>query len=264
MISAPAYFSVFVDPVAGSGVLGNPVVICEASDLSSTDSLVDAAKIHPGMDVCFYHRIGDHVQVRWFNGQHEIQFCGHAALALAWWLHSKRVKVAHFESSIHSYEPLVLRGRIWIKLPVLKPDSLTGGSFDIDSLGIDSVSAFFEPSTKTLLVECPYASTVEAWQPDFDRLLKLPKDSIGALIIFSRAGAHYDGYLRYFSPWYGKNEDSATGSAMRLLFPLIEKPDSPNSERYLIRQLSERGGILQLRRFDEDSLLLSGAVVESA
>ena len=73
-----------------------------------------------------------------------------------------------------------------------------------------------------------------------ESLLKISKDECGALILYAFDD---EGELsfRYFSPWWGKIEDQATGSAMRYLSSLSEIEEGCV---YQAKQLSKNGGLL--------------------
>lgn len=260
MISNPRTFSVFVNPHDQGEASGNPTVIYELSDLSSSSTLIELAYQHPGIDVGFFKRGAEQIMLRWFNGEHEIQFCGHATLALAWWLNKTHSKSLPFHSAFDTFDAVSQHGKVWLTAPTLTPERQTSTAFDISALKVQPITRYFEQSTKTLLIECGSKTEVAAWIPDFELLNSWSRDSIGALILFSRADDSYQGYLRYFAPWYGKNEDTATGSAMRLLFPLIEKPES--NEAQMVKQLSPKGGVITVMRYDASSILFTGEVVD--
>jgi predicted PhzF superfamily epimerase YddE/YHI9 len=152
-----------------------------------------------------------------------------------------------------------------IRAPIKRPHPASNALSDFANLPDTAITAFFESSSKTVLVECTDACSIKHWMPEFEQLAGLDKERVGALILFCRADGQYDGYLRYFSPWYGKNEDIATGSAMRLLFPLLNDQlphgdADKNGDWLRIRQLSERGGVLKVRQYNEQEVIVTGHV----
>ena len=255
MTITPIHLQVFADSAAS--VAGNPLVLYLLEDLSSEHNLTRLADMHTGIDVCFIAITDDFIDVRWFNGLNEIQFCGHGALAAAWWLSQSGVELRQFRSPAGGFTAVRHDSTVGIRAHILAPVPLSNGEPEIPGQPEAVVQRFIEPHTKTVLLECVGPQTVGEWQPDFDRLLELSRESIGALILFCRADNQYDGYLRYFAPWYGKNEDIATGSAMRMLFALLE------GESLKIRQLSAPGGVLHVSRYSNTSIVISGAVTQS-
>lgn len=194
----------------------------------------------------------------WTDQGREIQCCGHgllctAALWLAQWGGEGRLMTANTGVRCRQEGTLT-----WLGFPRMpcSPCALPRWAFSV--LGADPQDAAIAGAQDGYLIL--------RFADDFPlRALAAPDASLAshtqrALILTSRSTAGAPGAvrLRYFAPQYGTIEDSATGSAMRVL------ADYWAAQRNILRltahQLSARGGELY-SLIEADTVWVGGRVV---
>ena len=105
------------------------------------------------------------------------------------------------------------------------------------------------------MVEMNSLEAVKDYQPDFDKLAKLPYQG---LIVTSRMNDEFDFVSRYFAPRAGINEDPVTGSSHCSLAPYWSSKLGKNE--FMAYQASERGGVLKIR-LENDRVFIQGQAV---
>lgn len=194
----------------------------------------------------------DHYALRWFTPNSEVELCGHATLASAWYL---------FECTDTAAETLHFATRSG----VLKARrSETGIEIDLPARQSDIDDSLMQPISAAL--GCRPSQTrrganaialfesqaqIEALQPDMAAVAAL--HPLGLLV--SAPGDEHDFVSRYFAPSYGIDEDPVTGSAHADLMPIWSERLGRSQLR--ARQLSGRGGELHCR-LQQDRVFLSG------
>src|SRR5690606_22686510 len=109
------------------------------------------------------------------------------------------------------------------------------------------------------VARCPTTIELQAFQSEEFDWPALDLLSPGALILTAPAGPrHYA--LRYFAPWHGKPEDSATGSAQCVLAPYWLR----EGEEGEAHQLSPAGEALIEVMLDGGRVWISGRVEREA
>ena len=107
------------------------------------------------------------------------------------------------------------------------------------------------------LVELDSEEAVRQVRPDFRRLRTL---SARGIIVTSRSSMPgCDFVSRFFAPASGIDEDPVTGSAHSCLAHFWSS--RLHKDRFIARQLSERGGFLKVQLLDGDRVRLSGQAV---
>ena len=106
------------------------------------------------------------------------------------------------------------------------------------------------------LVEVDAEEAVGKLQPDFALLNALPVR--GVIVTAAAAAEDYDFVSRFFAPASGVDEDPVTGSAHCCLGPYWQK--RLGKDEFLARQISARGGDLQVRVLGERVFLGGKAV----
>lgn len=187
-----------------------------------------------------------------------IQFCGHGAMAAAWWvLHAIEAsrRFVAFTSAHHSWharrsEPT--EADTDIALAYARPDPLGCAvpEFAPACLGSQPVAAAtVGDAAGYLVIEVGSALTVQQLQPD---LAALGAATGRALIVTARAPLAANAaphrlpgcVFRYFAPQYGVPEDAATGSAAVQLaaYWSARLP----AAKLTLRQLSPQGAAMQV------------------
>ena len=198
--------------------------------------------------------------LRWFTPTVEVDLCGHATLASAHALWQSGA-VTDDVASFHTKSGVLTAAREggWIELnfPATRvaPNDPPAGLFD--ALGVGSAEVRFVGRSRfDYLVEVTSEDLVRVLQPDFVALKTLP---VRGIIVTSRAttpGFHF--VSRFFAPASGIDEDPVTGSAHCALTPYWA--DRLGRTEFIARQLSARGGTLQLR-LDGDRVRIRGQAV---
>ena len=88
---------------------------------------------------------------------------------------------------------------------------------------------------------------------------KVFPNALKGLIITTKGDEEFDFYSRYFAPWVGVNEDPVTGSAHTLLYPYWSK--KLNKEVLLAKQVSKRGGVMELYEKDGKLIIAGESVI---
>ncbi len=220
--------------------------------------------------------------LRWFTAATELVLCGHGTLAAARVLLDSGAAVAgtvSFETRSGTLEARATGEWVQLRLPSLPLEPL------VDEASADECPGDAAPGEAVLgeavrqLLPVPVtavlrndldvlavlgsADEVRAARPDLAALRRLP---VRGLIITApgpdgpdgavgAAGDGADFVSRFFAPATGIDEDAVTGSAHCALGPYWI--GRLGREPLLGRQLSARGGVLQVA-LDGDSVLLSG------
>lgn len=198
---------------------------------------------------------GSDFALRWFTPRAEVELCGHATLATAWWL---------FEHGGWERPELRFRTRsgvlrakrsgqgVEIDLPA-RASQDDPSHLDRLSAALGQVPLLVRRGANLLAVFADEA-TVQNLKPDFSALRRLHPYGV----IVTAPGQQCDLVSRYFAPSYGIDEDPVTGSAHADLAPYWAQ--RLGKSELQARQLSERGGELEIR-LDADRVHLRGDCV---
>ncbi len=179
--------------------------------------------------------------LRWFTPRCEIDLCGHATLATAWWLfhHGGWTRpLLHFttRSGVLIAERAGEAVRISLPARPSHPVSMMPAAV---SAGLGRTPAALR-SGANLIAIYPAQADIEGLTPDFAALRALhPKG-----VIVTAPGEDCDFVSRYFAPSFGVDEDPVTGSAHADLAPYWA--EILGRDRFKARQLSARGGELDV------------------
>ena len=223
--------------------------------------------------------------IRWFTPAAEAALCGHATLASARVLftqvmdpvESNEPNSIEFYSKYHGILGASMTaeddGLITLNFPAYPTKPLSDfPEFDEHKEWIDQVitetlrsprsgeakgSSFtpidiqYSKEVKYLLLRVNSRDDLLSIIPNYEAMAEIDTKSLFVGIIVTAQGegdsAHF--YSRFFSPWYGINEDPVTGSAHTMLAPywknILEK-DGETAPQFLIgEQLSARRGGVQ-------------------
>ena len=216
-------------------LLGSPQSITFVPSLSLLNK--PSCVMLPGIDYTHaYYNGQDTVQVVWRNHQGTIQFCGSAAYGISYYLlhtyglphltiQSPHITLnAHYDSDVSLYIPS-------------KPIALTSQqSFEYGRLyhHADSGIYFLELEDKEAVEQIYWTES---------DLCALPLQNPHGLCLFYWHSSTKTGYVRYFTPWYGRVEDSVTGSIQSYLTPFVANLYGSNSQSWI--QCSQNGGFIK-------------------
>lgn len=221
-------------------------LIAAENNLSETAFLV----LHEGST---YH-------IRWFSPFTEIAFCGHATLASAFVLFSKRLGLTRINFLAKAVGELLVEktesGKIQMDFPntlpkkvVSIPDHLVAG------LSIPPVDVYC--NSQAYFVVYASESDVMSVQRHNDILRQLKP--LDVVVTCRSENSRYDFISRYFWPANGGDEDPVTGSIHTGLAPLWAEKLGKNN--LIAFQASKRGGVLHCLVLD-DRVIISGHAVQ--
>lgn len=241
---------------------GNPAAVCVLSTpASETWMRVVAAEMNLS-ETAFLHPHEDGYQLRWFTPTSEVDLCGHATLASAHVLWSEgnlpSTQIARFYTRSGLLTATQDDGWITLNLPLQPLSAIAPPPALLKSLrGLQPQAVGYGGTAESnYLVELPSEDHVRSLQPDLTMMRLLPAQ--GVIVTALSADPHVDFVSRYFAPAVGIDEDPVTGSAHCSLVPFWESKLGKSS--FLAKQVSNRGGILKVRR-EGDRVDISGQAV---
>ena len=217
---------------------GNPACVIRLDKWLPDSTMLAIAKENAVAETAFFVELEDHIHLRWFTPDIEMDLCGHATLATAHCLYTHleyKKNIIHFET---------LSGRLKVRcedgfyhmelptregVPAVLPDTIA------KALNILPIEVY--KSRDYLLV---YASQTDIESIEIERSIfdKINLDPGG--VIVTASGITHDFVSRYFTPQATILEDPVTGSAHCTLIPYWSKKLQKKEMNAL--QLSKRGG----------------------
>jgi len=241
LTSSQAVFYNHTANLAGSSAL---IVIYKKGLTSKFMQYIASKSNHPATVFLNQNEITKpYCKIRWFNQTNEIKRCGHGTLA-----------AANFLLHYFSYCPKIFiskcneRFKIKIKrqqtqLVLASIESIKSPCYRklqrVFSLSIKAAYSSANKNGYTLLL-FNAQDDLTRLQVDFKALSQLHKNAVIALTVQNTI-AHF----RYFAPQFGVNEDTATGSAVSVIAPLLFRLCGLN-EVTLIQQ-SPNGALLNYK-----------------
>lgn len=248
-----------VDAFAYGSFTGNPAGVCLLDEPLEPSLMQAIAAENRYSETAFLLKKDDVWDVRWFSPTHEVPICGHATLGSAYVILNYADKGAdHVEFYSH------LSGRLgadregdvyYIDFPCEPVIEIDPHPLVEKSLGVKPRGVYQKPTRKgyllALLDDC---QTVANLKPDIDMINSIP-DIIG--ISITAEGEDCDYVTRFFVPQFGIPEDPVNGATEKSLIPFWT--DRLGKKEFVIRQLSERGGLLYGKNMGE-RIALGGQV----
>ena len=244
-----------IDAFAEQLFSGNPAAVVPLESWIDATLMQQIATENNLAETAFFVHQGNHVEIRWFTPEREIDLCGHATLAAAHVLFHElnpSAHAIHFES--RSGKLVVTRtsnNRLTLDFPSQVPDASDSPAALL--LGLKTLPSHCLKHTDYIAV---YESEeqIRDLYPDLDHLMKL--DLRGVIVTAPSSSPKYDFVSRFFAPKYGISEDPVTGSSHTQLTPYWAK--RLGKTKLTARQLSKRGGTLYCRQ-NGDRVLISGS-----
>jgi len=247
-----------VDAFTDGPFKGNPAGVVLLDREKASEWMASIATEMNLSETAFLIREDADYHLRWFTPEVEVQLCGHATLASAHILweqqYLEETETAVFRTLSGKLKAVKKKGWIEMDFPAFSFQELEPASTLTDPVGGKPVSAFSTGENLMLVFESP--EEIASLVPDMNRVAELPYQGV---IATSRGdGMPYDFVSRYFAPKVGIEEDPVTGSAHSSLAPYWAKMLEKN--KLAAYQASERGGVLQIRLWDE-RVFISGQAV---
>lgn len=253
-----------VDAFTDRPFSGNPAGVCVTQKPLEADFMQAIAAEMNLSETAFLYPLEGPIEggysLRWFTPAVEVDLCGHGTLASAHVLwsegHLAPGAIAHFNTK--SGWLSATKKENWIELnfpaqPVAVTPHVTPQL--IKSLCCGSNIRTVTKNDVNYLVEVQSEKVLQALEPDFDEIRKLPVH--GIIATAPADSEEYDFVSRYFAPAVGINEDPVTGSAHTSLAPYWQ--EKLGKSEMLAQQISERGGTIRVRCVLSDSNTASDA-----
>ncbi len=243
-----------VDAFTDRPFSGNPAAVCVMEKPMPADLMQAIAAEMNLSETAFLHPIEEGYSLRWFTPAIEVDLCGHATLASAHVLwsegHLEPGAIARFNTK--SGWLSATKKENWIELnfpaqPVTVTSHVTPQL--IKSLCCGGNIRTVTKSDVNYLIELHSEKVLQALEPDFDEIKKLPVH--GIIATAPADSEEYDFVSRYFAPAVGINEDPVTGSAHTSLAPYWQ--EKLGKSEMLAQQISARGGTIRVRCALSDS-----------
>lgn len=250
--------SVFYGPahnLKGSSAL---IVIYKIGLTSKTMQYIASQSNHPATVFLNQNEITKrHSNIRWFNQTSEIKRCGHGSLAAANFLikYFGYCPEVFISMSNERFTIRVKKQRAQLLLKSIEPkkSELANGELkSVFSLAIKAAYSIGENNGYTVVLfneefSKEFSKDVEkddlkSLHVDFKALNKLHKNAVIALSIKNIDKKNAIAHFRYFAPQFGVNEDSATGSAVSVIAPLLFRLYGLNKAKLI--QQSNNGALL--------------------
>lgn len=239
---------------------GNPAAVCLLDSPLSKEQMQAIAMEMNLSETAFVERTGDPrvFSLRWFTPAVEVDLCGHATLASAFWMfHEGWVKP---EDSIH------FQTRSGI-LSITKTGEGVCMDFPLIPTRVDTHPDHAKTLFGAVLVQAAKLQgnwifeledemAVRNLIPDFAVLAATSEEGF---IVTAAGTSEYDLVSRYFGPNLGINEDPVTGFAHCALVDYWYKKTGKTS--FKAYQASKRGGVLYLEKKGDRVLIQGMAVV---
>ncbi len=241
---------------------GNPAAVCPLESwledalmqqIAAENNLAETAFLVPQPEDA-----ASDFQLRWFTPTVEVNLCGHATLASAFWYFTHAnpdARQVRFSTRSGILTATRQGERIALTMPATEVTEYPTADDLVKAVGTDKVSASYHAGEDLMLVLDSEADVL-ACQPDFNALAEFPARGI----IVTARGDETDFVCRFFAPASGINEDPVTGSAFCALMPYwSQQLKSPVLHG---RQVSRRGGDVYCFWPGDNRVVLSGHCVE--
>ena len=242
-----------VDAFTDKAFGGNPAAVCLLQEPLAPVLMQQIAAENNLSETAFLLKQDDeNYQIRWFAPEGEVDLCGHATLASAHVilkiLYPDRKEVEFYNAGRRlrvnrAGQDLVLD----FPLYPLAERSLSDLPAELLSPGLQAY--FFGNESIVLIFDSE--SAVASYQPPLEFLRS------ESIFLSITAAADQDDFVsRFFAPSIGINEDPVTGSAHCYLAPFWAERLGKN--RLTARQISKRGGRLELEVASDDRVKIAG------
>ena len=163
--------------------------------------------------------------IRWFNHSHEISRCGHGTLAAALFLKKWQ---GFSPNTFYTKTGEVFETRIHQRALQLQLTTIDSTEVQTEVLLQQAIPASIVQSYKTAEINGYSTLMINSDQPlktlaiNTAQLQYYPN----AVIVLQQRQTAYQNtqwHFRYFAPYYGVDEDSATGSAICIIAPIIKQ-----------------------------------------
>lgn len=195
---------------------GNPAAVLVLEEWLSDDLMQAIATENNLAETTFLIQAENGWNLRWFTPTVEMDFCGHATLAVAHILVTEYGKIGPltFSARIGQLSVEVIEEGYLLDLPCVPPETLLQLPSNIESLFTDRAQSNFK-NFENIFVELHDETSVRSYIPNMAVLEEL--SPVG--LVITAKGDEYDFVSRYFAQGAGIPEDPVTGSIHATLVP---------------------------------------------
>lgn len=234
-----------IDAFTGEPFKGNAAAVCLPAHEVSDEWMQQVASEMNLSETAFLIRESDGYRLRWFTPAVEVDLCGHATLAAAHYLFSKKIETGEI-INFHTRSGLLTARRSTDRMIELDFPAIESieSSLDADILAALGATPLTVHRGKfDYIVEVATEAEVRRLSPDF---LRLEIDGYRGIIVTAKAdtASEYEVVSRCFFPAVGINEDPVTGSAHCMLAPFWAR--RLDCDRLRAHQASKRGGSIEM------------------
>ena len=242
-----------VDAFTRQHFAGNPAAVCLLANEKPATWMQSVAAEMNLSETAFVHAHNGGYKLRWFTPVAEVNLCGHATLASAHVLWESGQVAPQQPIEFYTNSGILttqnLNGRIEMNFPLELAEKCLVPQALIEALGINPEEVL--KCQSDYLVVLDNEAAVKNLQPDFAGLKQI---AVRGVIVTARSDSDEDDFVsRVFAPRIGIDEDPVTGSAHCVLAPYWA--DKLGKQHLIARQLSKRGGVLDLSLQNERVLI---------
>ena len=264
LISTESVFYSSAHNLKGSSAL---IVIYKNGLTSKTMQYIASQSTYPATVFLNQNEIAKrHCNIRWFNQTSEIKRCGHGTLAAANFLidHLGYCPEVFTSMSNERFTIRVKKQRAQLLLKSIEPKKSELAKGELKSVFSVAIKAAYSTGDKNgytvvlfneefnkkldkefneeLENNSDEKQNLKNLHVDFKALCALHKNAVIALSIKNKDKKNAIAHFRYFAPQFGVNEDSATGSAVSVIAPLLFRLHGLN--KAMLVQQSNSGALL--------------------
>ncbi|WP_035468247.1 PhzF family phenazine biosynthesis protein [Algoriphagus mannitolivorans] len=249
-----------VDAFAEKPFSGNPAGVCLLDQPLSREEMQDIAMEMSLSETAFVERTNDPgvFGLRWFTPTLEIDLCGHATLASAYWMvqsgWSSEGETMKFQTRSGELRVKSEGGYILMDFPLIPTFTDTHPFFQSELFGKKIVQA--AQLRKNWIFELENEEAVRSLNPDISLIASHSQEGF---IVTAKGNGEYDMVSRFFGPNVGVPEDPVTGFAHCALVDYWNQ--KTGKTQFKAYQASKRGGTLGLEKHD-DRVWIKGRAVE--
>ncbi|MBC7474675.1 MAG: PhzF family phenazine biosynthesis isomerase [Candidatus Sericytochromatia bacterium] len=260
----------YLDAFSNQPFKGNPIAVClidkdfsieKMQNIAFELNLSETAFVYP-IDQDNSFELSKNFTLKWFTPTAEVNLCGHGTLGTSSLIFNEFLNnnpEIYFKTLSGTHSAKKDNEWIWLNFPLYHAEKYDLPYSLLQALKIDNyINAVISKEAQNLIIEVEDITSVE---PDFNELKKISLPSLGGIILTEKGHGKYDFFARYFTPWYGINEDPVTGSAYSMLAPYWSK--IINKKEMLAFQASKRGGQIKIKLSDNihNRVLIGGQTV---
>lgn len=250
-----------VDAFASVPFSGNPAAVCVLEGPRDDEWMQQVAREMNLSETAFLHPIEGGYALRWFTPATEVDLCGHATLAAAFVLWETgrlaATEAARFLTKSGRLVCRKLEDAVVMDFPAVAAEPCAVPERLAEALGCAMLAVW--RCAADYLVEVADEAVLRALTPNHSLLATLK--ARGIIVTSRSATPEFDFVSRFFAPAVGIYEDPVTGSAHCALGPYWRI--QLGRDRFLARQLSTRGGVIEVEVHGDRVLLRGQAVLVS-